>query len=576
MKMTQTKVDVVIIGSGIGGSSVAAILARQGLKTAMVDGAVHPRFALGESTIGETTFLMRVLAARYDVPELGLASTTRGLAEHVSRRCGVKRNFGFVYQREGLEHASDEVTQCNVSDGPFGPESHLMRADVDKYLFEAAKNYGSLGFEGVRIEAISFDDDGVTIGLESGDELRAAYVIDATGRNSVLADRFGLREDPCRFKTNSRTIFTHMSGVVPYDEVDPDTRQPTPWHEGTLHHLFDGGWMWVIPFDNRPDSESALVSVGLNLDNERYPKREGVSAEQEWAEFLASQPGIAGQFEQAQLAFPWISTGRTQFSSSQTVGDRWILMSHAAGAIDALFSRGMANTMAVIEAFVPRFLAAHAEGDYRAERFEYVNQLSQTLLDNTDKLVKGSYISFRDFDLWRAWSKMWFLAWNLGGMRLTGAYYQFLETGNADILDELHRGELPGTFAPEAPSAQQQFERCFAIMEQIERGEMEVEEAIPEIAFILGDGEASPPPLNLHDVLRPWHDGSVETQTLIYNWGRTASPMGMRKWFNYDRATIPLAAMRVHSARPTATQPVAVTEMAAPHSTVPFGNRGRR
>ena len=30
-------------------------------------------------------------------------------------------------------------------------------------------------------------------------------------------------------------------------------------------------------------------------------------------------------------------------------------MSHAAGAVDALFSRGMANTMAVIEAFVPRF-----------------------------------------------------------------------------------------------------------------------------------------------------------------------------------------------------------------------------
>ena len=543
--MVRTEVDVIVIGSGIGGSSVAAILARQGIRTALVDAAVHPRFALGESTIGETSVLLRMMAARYDVPELGLVSTNSGLSEHVSQRCGIKRNFGFVYQREGLNHEPDEVTQCNVSDGPFGAESHLMRADVDQYLFEAAKKYGARPYEGVRIQAIDFDAEGVTVSLSGDTELRAAYVIDASGRNSVLAEKFSLREEPSRFKTNSRTLFTHLRGVRPYDEVDPLTKQPTPWHEGTLHHLFDGGWMWVIPFNNTQGSHSDLVSVGLNLDAERFPRREGVSAEQEWAEFLASQPGIAAQFADAEPAFPWVSTARTQFSSKTTVGDRWMLMSHAAGAIDALFSRGMANTMAVIEAFVPRFLAAHAERDYSVGRFAYVDQLSQTILDNNDKLIRGSYIAFRDFDLWRAWSKMWFLAWNLGGMRLNGAYYQYLETGDTAILDELHKGAAPGTFAPEAPSAQQQFERCYAIMEAIERGEMEIDTAIPEIAFILGDGEASPAPLNLHDVLRPWHDGSAETQALIYNWGRTASPQAMRKWFNYDRASIPLAAQRV-------------------------------
>ena len=369
---------------------------------------------------------MRILAARYDVPQLGLASTNRGLEAQVSRRCGVKRNFGFVYQREGREHVPDEVTQCNVSDGPFGPEAHLMRPDLDQYLFEAAKNYGALAFEGVKVEDVAFDDDGVDVRLSQGDTLRAASAIDATGRNSVLAKQFGLREEPSRFRTQSRTIFTHMRNVRPYDQVDDQTKQPTPWHEGTLHHIFDSGWMWVI-------------------------------------------------------------------------------------------------------------------------RFAYVDRLSQTLLDNNDKLVAGSYVAFRDFDLWRAWSKMWFLAWNLGVMRLAGAYYQYVETGDAAVLDELHRGELPGTFAPEAPSAQAQFERCFAIMESIDRGEMEIEDAIPEMAFIPGHGEASPAPLDLHDVLRPWHDGSAETQTLIYNWGRTASPAGMRKWFDYDRAIIPLAAQRVHA-----------------------------
>lgn len=548
--MSTEQVDVVVLGTGIGGSTVAALLARQGVRTAMVDSARHPRFALGESTIGETSFLMRQLAARWDVPELGLASTTRGLAEHVSRRCGVKRNFGFVYQRPGREHSPQEATQCNVSDGPFGPESHLMRADVDGYLFQVAQRYGALAYEGTRIEGVDFDADGVTVRLAGGTDLRAAYVVDATGRNSVLANQFGLREEPCRFRTDSWTIFTHLRGVRPYDEVSPLTRQPSPWHEGTLHHIFDGGWMWVIPFDNREGSESDLVSVGLSLDSRRMPRPDGVPAEQVWADFLAEHPGIAPQFAGATTAFPWIVTGRTQFSSRTTVGDRWILMSHAAGAIDALFSRGMGNTMAVIEAFLPRFLAAHAEGDYSAARFSYVDRLSQTVLDNNDKLVHGSYLSFRDFDLWKAWSKMWFLAWNLGAMRLAGSYYRYLETGDTAILDELHAGALPGTFAPEAPSAQAQFDRCYEIMVSVDRGETGVDEAIGELAYVLGDGEASPAPLNLHDVLRPWHDGSAETQQLIYDWGRTAAPAGMRKWFEYDRATIELAAKRVHAGVP--------------------------
>lgn len=541
-------VDVVVLGSGIGGSTVAAILARQGVSVAVVDGAVHPRFALGESTIGETTFLLRQLAARWDVPELAQVSTGAGLAEHVSDRCGKKTNFGFVYQREHLEHETYEVTQCNVTHGPFGPESHLMRGDVDEYLFHAALKHGVIGREGVRVDEVDLREDGVGVRLADGEVFEARYVIDATGRFSVLANQLGLREEPCRFDTHSRTIFTHMRGVKRYDDVDAPSGQPTPWHEGTLHHLFDGGWMWVIPFDNREGSASDLVSVGLSFDTRSNPKREGVTPQQEWDGFMERFPSVARQFDEATPAFDWVSTGRTQFSSSTTVGDRWILMSHAAGAVDALFSRGMANTMAVIEAFVPRFLAALADDDLSAERFAYVDVLNQALLDNTDRLVAGSYISFRDFDLWRAWSKMWFLAWNLGVMRIAGSYYRYLETGDTAELDRLHAGALPGTWAPELASAQEQFDACYAIMKQVEAGGKTPADAVPELAFLLGDGEASPSPLILHDVLRRWHDGSAEAQKLLYAWGRTAGPEALRPYFAYDRATIALAAEKVLSA----------------------------
>jgi len=544
----DTRVEVTVLGSGIGGSTVAAILARQGVAVALVDAARHPRFALGESTIGETSFLLRLLAARYDVPELARVSTSGGIGAHASHRCGIKTNFGFVYHRAGVDHDPYEVTQCSVSEGPFGPESHLMRADIDQYLFQAAVNYGALAREGTRVATVDISTDEATIVLDNGETLRSDYLIDATGRTSVLANAFGLREDPCRFRTDSRTIFTHMRGVRPYDDVETSSGQPNLWHQGTLHHLFDGGWMWVIPFDNHEASESDLVSVGLNLDNTRFPKRAGVSAEQEWAEFLAAYPAIGRQFADATVAFPWISTGRTQFSSTRTVGDRWVLMSHAAGAIDALFSRGMANTMAIIEAFVPRFLAARAEGDYSAARFAYIDTFNQSILDNNDKLIAGSYIAFRDFDLWRAWSKMWYLAWNLGVIRIAGTYYRFLETADATVLDRLHQGPVPGSFCPELPSAQAQFTTCFEVMLRVQRGELTPADAVPELASILGDGAASPAPLNLHDVLRRWHDGSMETQQLLYEWGRTAAPAPLQPYFGYDRATIAKAAAEVLAA----------------------------
>jgi len=72
-------------------------------------------------------------------------------------------------------------------------------------------------------------------------------------------------------------------------------------------------------------------------------------------------------------------------------------------------------------------------------------------------------------------------------------------------------------------------------------------DAVAQLAWILGDGEASPAPLNLQDVLRRWHDGSQETQRMIYQWGRTAAPAALRPFFDYARATIPAAAEQVLS-----------------------------
>jgi FADH2 O2-dependent halogenase len=85
-------------------------------------------------------------------------------------------------------------------------------------------------------------------------------------------------------------------------------------------------------------------------------------------------------------------------------------------------------------------------------------------------------------------------------------------------------------------------------MRRVQRGDLTPADAVANLAWILGDGEASPAPLNLHDVLRRWHDGSVEAQRLIYRWGRAAAPPALRPYFDYERETINDAARRVLTA----------------------------
>jgi FADH2 O2-dependent halogenase len=533
--MSGNDYSVAILGSGIAGSTLASILARHGHSVVLVDNASHPRFALGESTIGETSYLLKLLSARFDVPELGYVSSFEGVRSHVTSACGIKRNFGFVYHREGQPQDPEEVTQCNVSEFPNGPEMHMHRQDIDSYLFYTAVRYGAVPRQRTAVERVEFADDAATVVLRSGERLRVRYVVDASGRNSVLANEFGLREDPCRFRTNARTLFTHMVGVRPFDDVTVPSGQPSHWHQGTLHHMFDGGWLWVIPFDNHERATNPLCSVGLSLDCERHPKPSGVTAEQEWEDFLDRFPAVRRQFADARPVWDWISTGRTQFSSTRTVGDRWAMMSHAAGAIDALFSRGMANTMQVIYAFAPMLMTALADDDLSAERFAAIDAFNQTILDFNDRLVHGSYVSFRDFDLWRAWSKVWFLGWNMGIARIVGTYFSYLEKGDRAVFEGLELADAPhpGSFCPDLTEFQALYGQLHQVMLDVEADRMTPADAVKRLSQLLS-ADFLPTPLQLHDVLRRWHDGSLEGQRRMYEWGRTAAPSQLRRWYDYD------------------------------------------
>lgn len=414
----QHQTDVIVLGSGLAGSIAALCLSRHGLRTTVLDQGVHPRFALGESTTTPSSLWLRVLAERFGVPELLNLASAEALTRNVATTSGVKSNFGFLYHRPGDRSPARSwqaiIPQAYLADQEQGRRSsqnemHYFRQDVDAYLWATALASGVEGWPSTTVASIDLHADGVRVTTECGRELQGRFLIDASGYRSPLASRLGLRDPEPRLRTNSRSIFTHMVGVRPFEDLGIVDTSMAPWSQGTLHHFFDGGWAWVIPFDNHTGSLNPLCSVGLNLDNRRFPKRAEVSPEDEWAAFLRQYPGIAEQFAQAVPVRPWVDTGRLQYTSSTCVGDRFWLTSHAAGAVDALYSMGNINTFQTLATGLSLVARCFDDGRFDRDRLEPIHELTEALFGFQDRIVYGNYASFRSPDLLQTWIALWSL-----------------------------------------------------------------------------------------------------------------------------------------------------------------------
>jgi tetracycline 7-halogenase / FADH2 O2-dependent halogenase len=268
------------------------------------------------------------------------------------------------------------------------------------------------------VQDICLHDDRVEIMTAGGETITAAYVVDAGGYKSILAERFNLRD--MRLQAHSRTIFTHMINVPCYHQTSGSQQSyglPYRMSEGTLHHVFEGGWLWVIPFDNYPESTNPLCSVGLQLDPRLYPLANELSPAEEFFNFIERFPSVAAQLRGQRAVRDWTRTGRIQYSSKQVVGDRWALLGHAAGFIDPLYSKGLYSSLAAVSVTAYLLLQAKKSGDYSAKAFAPLEKMTLNFVNAADRLVANSYKSFGNYKLWQVYAVQWLL----------GAYTEYVK-----------------------------------------------------------------------------------------------------------------------------------------------------
>ncbi|NQY73342.1 MAG: tryptophan 7-halogenase [Candidatus Margulisbacteria bacterium] len=537
--MKKLHCDVVILGSGISSTIQGMILAKSGLSVILLEKGSHPKFTIGESTVPQTSLMMSVLATRYGVPEIAHLQSFQSVKTHISPSSGIKKNIGFVYHHKSKPVSCKEFNQTSVG-SKFHAECHLFRQDIDVYMLQTAIRYGCKVFQNTRINNINIHDQGIRVSTNNFN-VSAQYIIDGTGHSSLVAQLLNLRDKPCTLETHSRSIFTHMIDVKSFDScVAKNCMAPSPWNQGTLHHLFDGGWLWVIPFNNHETANNHLISVGLTLDTRKFPKSADISPEEEFYKIIQGYPDIIKQFSNAKPVREWVSTDRIQYTSKKCVGARFCLLSHSTGFVDPFFSRGLYNTLETINSLSRTLLNAFKNNTFSDTHFNSVEVLQQGLISWNDKLVDGAYISFSSFKLWNAWLRIWLLSSSYGVLRIINALAKYSETKDIQFLESLDTMDIPGAMAPNSINIMDLFSNAYNVIKKVESDQSSIDEASKYIFSMLLSSERYAIPIFpfQHEDKHVADIRPIAHLKLLY-WMKFQAPIRVRqKYLNFKLSTM--------------------------------------
>src|SRR5260370_24322362 len=297
--------DVAIIGGGPAGSTAAALLARAGRRVIVLEREKFPRFHIGESLL---PFSMKAFS-RLELHEKLL-------------RAGFLRKFG----GEIFGACSERGTKFYFKDGFRSQTDHayqVTRADFDKVLLDHSAECGAEVHEETLVSRVEFLKNAVELGVKwngSSRTVRSQYVIDASGRNSVLGRQFKIKTTYDHLQKLS--IFAHYDDVWRAEGIDD-----------TLTLLVRGidRWFWIIPLTTE------RTSIGIVLDSEIFRKSK-LSAEDFLVQALTEQPIISKRITNARRASEVYVEADFSYLSATLQWDGWLLAGDAAGFIDPIFS----------------------------------------------------------------------------------------------------------------------------------------------------------------------------------------------------------------------------------------------
>jgi flavin-dependent dehydrogenase len=268
--------EVLIVGGGPAGSSVATFLARAGVDVRVVDRAHFPRpKPCAEYLSPEASRLLEAMGALERVERSGAAQLT-GITVRAPSGAVIKGDFIASHGFRGFRDRGLSV----------------RREQLDAILLDCAREAGARVSEGVRVVDIVRDAAKRVVGAQTlidgqRGEIRARLIIAADGLRSVIARRLELAHAlrwPRRL-----ALVTHYAGVTEIGD------------HGEMHVERDG-YVGIADVGNGITTVALVVSAARarELSDDRAAFLE---------QWLRARPHLAPRFARAERVSPVVATG---------------------------------------------------------------------------------------------------------------------------------------------------------------------------------------------------------------------------------------------------------------------------
>ena len=362
--MNNNTYDVIVMGGGPAGSSVAGILAREGRQVILFEKEVFPRHHIGESLMTDTYWTFRRLGL---LEKLRQSPFVRKYSVQFANAAGKEsRPFYFF---EAVHHESAVTWQ-------------VTRAQFDHLLIDHAAEQGAVVHQGVLVKQVLFEGDkavGVEVQMQDGTRQKfyAKVVVDATGQSAMLSNKFRWRvRDP---KLKKAVLYSYFKDAHREPDLNGGATLVLRTEPGS------GGWFWYIPLEND------ITSVGIVADPEYLLKNRGQDLAKIFQEEIDKCESVRRRVAPGTRVDKIYSILDYSYRSKQNAGDGFILIGDAYGFLDPIYSSGVLLALKMAELAADAIHDAFNHDDFSAARLGQYQAKLDRGIESMRKLVYAFY-----------------------------------------------------------------------------------------------------------------------------------------------------------------------------------------
>ena len=326
----QESYDVAIVGGAFSGASAALLLKRDRptLRVVIIERAEHFDRKVGEaSTEISGTFMTKCLS----------------LNHHLNHHHVPKHGLRFWFN----QNEDDCFSQCGEIGALYQvrlPTFQLDREVLDEHVLQLAVEAGAELIRPARLTSCEIADGISTLQVRSGDTertLQARWVIDASGRATVLARKFDLLKPLPEHPTNS--VWARFRNVKDWDGHELRSRYPNyatsclaSRATATNHLTGYGWWCWIIPL------KGGDYSAGIVYDQRLFTLPPGPNLGARLKAHLLTHPVGREIFGEAEPIEGDVKAySNLPYYSEKIAGPGWQMVGDASGFMDPLYSQGL-------------------------------------------------------------------------------------------------------------------------------------------------------------------------------------------------------------------------------------------